>query len=63
MSKVGSDNDTCPLSHWLQGMASRGKFPLRGTNYPIECAYEERRPVSSVAVESVATKTKLQTTC
>ena len=37
-------------------MASRGKFPLRGTNYPIECAYEEQRLVSSAAVESVATK-------
>ena len=32
VSKVSSDNDTCPKSHQLQGMASRGKFPLRGMN-------------------------------
>ena len=30
--KVRSDSDACPVSHQLQGMASRGKFPLRGTN-------------------------------
>ena len=58
--RVSSDNDTCPTSHQLQGMASRGKFPLRSTNYPTDCAYEKQRLILSVA--GIATK-GLLTTC
>ena len=61
-SKVSSDNDTCPRSHQLQGMASRGKFPLRGTTYTTDCAYEKQRLILRVAVEGIATK-GLLTTC
>ena len=45
-----------PKSHQLQGMASRGKIPLRGTIHTTDCTNEKQRLVSSVAVESVATK-------
>ena len=45
-----------PKSHQLQGMASRGKFPLRGTIYTTDCAYEKQRLISSAAVEGIATK-------
>ena len=45
-----------PKSHQLQGMASRGKFPLRGTIYTTDCAYEKQSLFLRVAEEAIATK-------
>ena len=44
-----------PRSQKLQGMASRGKFPLRNTTYTTDCASEVQRLIVSVAVGGIAT--------
>ena len=51
-----------PRSQKLQGMASRGKFPLRNTTYTTDCASEVQRLIVSVAVGGIAT-TGLLTKC
>ena len=53
---------SAPRSQKLQGMASRGKFPLRNTTYTTDCASEVQRLIVSVAVGGIAT-TGLLTKC
>ena len=48
-----------PRSQRLQGMASRGKFLLRGTTYTTDRASEVQRLNLRVAVEGIATTRQL----
>ena len=52
--KVQQRQRLWPRSQKLQGMVSRGKFPLRGTTCTTDCASEVQRLIVSVAVDSIA---------